>query len=395
MTAHVDDRAAELRVGLRHEEERELSEDDVLTFARLSGDVNPLHVHAGYAAGTTFGKRIVHGALQLSLASALLGTRLPGMRVLLGSVNARFPAPLFYPCRVLVTGEVTAWNPDSRAGQLRVSIHEAATRTQTADIGFGFTLHGAASALSAIPSPSPRVSGGGSRPLVAVTGASGDLGAAIVASLVADHDVVAIVNQHTLPAQARSDAVTELSLDLAHDDVRTPLGALLGDRALYGVVHAAWPGAPHGGLLEADAELLQRQLRFGSEICIVLAKVLFDRADAAGGRFVAISSTAGSIEPQLSQAAYSLGKACLDQTVRLLAPELARRKITINAIAPSFMRLGMNRSTDERMAARAAANVPAGRLCGVDDVASMVRFLLSAEASFMSGRILSLTGGKL
>src|SRR5690348_1457732 len=100
----------ELRPGLRAEFERDVTEADVLDFARNSGDCNPLHVDPGYAASSNFGGRIAHGAFQVGLASALLGMRLPGRRVLLGSVNARFPAPLFFPCRVAVQGEVSAWD---------------------------------------------------------------------------------------------------------------------------------------------------------------------------------------------------------------------------------------------------------------------------------------------
>src|SRR4051812_43027103 len=100
----------ELRVGLRAEFERDVAEADILDFARNSGDCNPLHVDADYARSSNFGGRIAHGAFQVGLASALLGMRLPGRLVLLGSVNARFPSPLFFPCRVVVRGEVTAWD---------------------------------------------------------------------------------------------------------------------------------------------------------------------------------------------------------------------------------------------------------------------------------------------
>src|SRR5262249_17935929 len=94
--------AQELRPGLRAEFERDLGEADVLAFARTSGDANPLHVDVEYAGGSNFQGRIVHGAYQVGLASALLGMHLPGRNVLLGSVNARFPPPLYFPCRVVV-----------------------------------------------------------------------------------------------------------------------------------------------------------------------------------------------------------------------------------------------------------------------------------------------------
>ena len=61
-------RAEELRVGLSAEFEREITEADVLRFAELSGDLNPLHVDPAYARDTNYKQRIVHGAFQVGLA---------------------------------------------------------------------------------------------------------------------------------------------------------------------------------------------------------------------------------------------------------------------------------------------------------------------------------------
>src|SRR5262245_24566138 len=171
--------AQELRPGLRAEFERDLGEADVLAFARTSGDANPLHVDAAYARGSNFQGRIVHGAYQVGLASALLGMHLPGRKVLLGSVNARFPAPLYFPCRVVVRGEVTTWDREARAGQLRVLVLEASTRTPTAEVLMGFTLH---EARQQPPRPAPTASRPAPPPdtrAILVTGASGGIGAAL------------------------------------------------------------------------------------------------------------------------------------------------------------------------------------------------------------------------
>ena len=90
--------------------EVEITEADILAFARLTGDHNPLHVDAEYARSSNYQGRIVHGAFQVGLASALLGMHLPGKKVLLGTINARFPSPLYFPCSVKVTGEIASWN---------------------------------------------------------------------------------------------------------------------------------------------------------------------------------------------------------------------------------------------------------------------------------------------
>lgn len=87
--------------------ERTIVESDVLEFARLSGDNNPLHIDSAYAEGTPFKQRVVHGMFLGSLCSRLLGTQLPGRRCLYLSQELRFHQPVFIGDTVTVSGVVT------------------------------------------------------------------------------------------------------------------------------------------------------------------------------------------------------------------------------------------------------------------------------------------------
>jgi NAD(P)-dependent dehydrogenase (short-subunit alcohol dehydrogenase family)/acyl dehydratase len=387
-------RPDELRIGLVAEFERDITAGDILGFANNSGDHNPLHVDEGYAAGTRFGRRIAHGAFQVGLASALVGMYLPGRSALLGSVSARFPAPLFFPSRVTVRGEITAWNPDVLAGQLRVMVSEK-SRQPTAEITVAFTLHDSGHTPVAL---NQRADADvvGDRPVVMVTGAAGGLGAAIIADLARDHAVLALVNRKRLEEPlVGMPNVREVRADLTSSGWEDDVAPLLGDRTLYGVVQAAWPGLPHGGLLEVDNDVLRQQLDFGTMHAIRLARFLYSHAGPQGGRFVALGSIAGSQKPNLNLAAYSLGKGALEMSVRLLAPELARKQVTANAICPSFVPAGMNRQAGDRQLKLEAARVPLGRLCTLEDITGAVRYLLSPAAGFISGQVLGLTGAQL
>lgn len=387
----------ELHVGLKAEFEREVSEADVLAFAAGSGDENPLHVDATYAGGTQFQGRIAHGAFQIGLASALVGMYLPGKHVLLGSVRARFPAPLYFPCRVIVGGEITSWNLDGLAGTVKVVIRDASTKLPTAEIYMGFTFHHSRVSLpTPSPTPVPRVLGG--KKMVLVTGASGGLGTELISSLSEDYFVLALVNRHPLPTDLRArPGVHELCVDLAAPEWSEPIEAVLREsgESLYAIVHAAWPGAPRGGLLGTEEDTLEEQVRFGTVYAVRLAKLLFAHAGAEGGRFVVVGSIFGSHKPNLAIAAYSVGKAALESTVRLLAPEMARKSIAVNAVCPTAAAVGMNKHATERWLKTTAALVPLGRLCEPHDVSHLVRFLLSPGAAFVSGQILELTGAQL
>jgi NAD(P)-dependent dehydrogenase (short-subunit alcohol dehydrogenase family)/acyl dehydratase len=380
---------SEVRVGLGAEYTRDVTEADVLAFAQLSGDENPLHTDAEYARTTNYAACIVHGAFQVSLASALLGMRLPGKRVVLTSVRGRFPAPLFHPCRVQVRGEVVAWSEDAESGLLRVRVTELQSSILTAEIHMGFGFHDRRAPHARDATAPAAVSG---RELVIVTGASGGLGSELVRHLGQRFDVLALSRRAA--AQGASGAVRAMSCDLEDAAWEDPLRDALAGRPAYAVVHAAWPGAPRGGLLDLDLDVTRRQLDFGGLLTVRLARWLAANARERG-RLVLLGSTAGTRSPELSMAAYSLGKATLEHALRLLEPELAGRGITVNAVLPSYMAVGINQSRPDRATLLETARVPAGRLCATGDVLGAVDYLLSPAAGFVTGQLLPLTGGRL
>lgn len=102
--------------------ERTFSEEDVNDFARLSGDVNPLHTDEAYARTTVFKKRVVHGMLVGSLCSFLVGMHLPGKKCLYLSQTLRFKKPVFIGDTVTVKGTVTAKSVSTRILEIAVSV---------------------------------------------------------------------------------------------------------------------------------------------------------------------------------------------------------------------------------------------------------------------------------
>lgn len=84
----------DLHVGMRESLMKSVMDSDVVGFARLSGDDNPLHLCDVYAADTRFGQRIAHGLYTASLISAVLGTRLPGPGAVYRSQTLNFHGPV-------------------------------------------------------------------------------------------------------------------------------------------------------------------------------------------------------------------------------------------------------------------------------------------------------------
>ena len=84
----------DLSVGMEASHEKTVSEDDIASFAEVSGDFNPVHMDEDYASGTFFKSRIAHGMLTASFISTVLGTRLPGHGSIYLSQTLRFLAPV-------------------------------------------------------------------------------------------------------------------------------------------------------------------------------------------------------------------------------------------------------------------------------------------------------------
>ncbi|MGC8838755.1 MAG: MaoC/PaaZ C-terminal domain-containing protein [Anaerolineae bacterium] len=97
---------------------RTVTETDIVAFAALTGDWNPLHTDARYAAGTMFGQRIAHGLLGLSIASGLavrLGFMEGTVEAFLG-LNWDFRAPIYIGDTIYMKARVTEKKPIRRLG---------------------------------------------------------------------------------------------------------------------------------------------------------------------------------------------------------------------------------------------------------------------------------------
>ena len=108
----------DLHVGMRESLMKTVMDSDVVGFARLSGDDNPLHLCDVYAAETRFGQRIAHGLYTASLISAVLGTRLPGPGAVYRSQTLNFHGPVKIGDVVEVIVEVVELTPKGRIVRL-------------------------------------------------------------------------------------------------------------------------------------------------------------------------------------------------------------------------------------------------------------------------------------
>ncbi|MBT6885234.1 MAG: MaoC family dehydratase [Rhodospirillaceae bacterium] len=96
-----------------------ITDADIITFAGISGDTNPVHLNHEFAAETIFEGRIAHGMLTASFISTVIGTKMPGPGCIYVSQNLRFKAPVRSGDTVTATCTVTKLIPEKRFIELK------------------------------------------------------------------------------------------------------------------------------------------------------------------------------------------------------------------------------------------------------------------------------------
>jgi 3-oxoacyl-[acyl-carrier protein] reductase len=110
------------------------------------------------------------------------------------------------------------------------------------------------------------------------------------------------------------------------------------------------------------------------------------------GRIVNLSSVSGQMG-LFGQANYSSSKAAIVALTKVSAREFARQNITVNAIAPGFIDVGMSKGMPEEVTANFIKQIPLGRLGDAENIVDAALFLASPMASYITGHVLNVNGG--
>ncbi len=223
-----------------------------------------------------------------------------------------------------------------------------------------------------------------------VTGGNRGIGLAIATSLkAAGHRVVITYRNGTPPAgfdAVQMDVTDSASVDAAFDTIEAEIG--------FPEIIVANAGITKDTLIlrmsEEDFEsVVDANLTGAFRVSKRAAKGLLK---LKRGRLIFIGSVVGGVGAA-GQVNYSASKAGLVGMARSLARELGSRGITANVIAPGFVETDMTADLDEKRRSEIAAQVPLGRFCSVEEIADVVTFIASPQASYITGAIIPVDGG--
>jgi NAD(P)-dependent dehydrogenase (short-subunit alcohol dehydrogenase family) len=240
-------------------------------------------------------------------------------------------------------------------------------------------------------------------PLTVVTGGSRGIGAAICARLATDgHDVVIGYRSDSDAADAGAARVRETgrralaipvetsdasSID-AFFDAADAFGAEVG--AVTGFVNNAAISGPVGKLVDANVDELRHALDVNLLGYLLCARRAI-RSLSAGGAIVNISSAAATTGSPGVYVHYAAAKAAIDALTVGLSKELAVGGIRVNAVAPGVTWTEFH--LDPERPAKLAPTIPFGRSGQPEEIANAVAWLLSPDASYVSGTVLRVAGG--
>jgi 3-oxoacyl-[acyl-carrier protein] reductase len=234
--------------------------------------------------------------------------------------------------------------------------------------------------------------------VVLVTGGNRGIGGACVRWFLANGDQVAATFRSTEPpaAPAGSDPERFLAVrcDVTDPDLVESAFAAVEDHWGPVEVLVANAGITRDGLVirmseEAFSEVIDANLTGSFRVAKrAIAKML----RLHHGRVIFLSSVSAYVGLP-GQANYAASKAGLVGMARAMAREVGSRQITVNVVAPGFVETDMTAALGKDRLALMTAQVPLGRAGTVDDVASVVGFLASDPAGYVTGAVIPVDGG--
>lgn len=226
-----------------------------------------------------------------------------------------------------------------------------------------------------------------------LTGSSGGMGRAIATEMKrAGYRVVGLDRPGKEVARAGEQSDRFIACDLASiDDVRRALDDLAAERRIDCLVNCAGLYEKKK-VFELTLEDFDRVLTVNLRAPFLLSQQVAERmAHAGGGSIVNIASINGKLGSPIVP--YGTSKAGLIGLTRSLAKTLAPYKIRVNAIAPGTIQTPMADDVDPVQMERQMYSIAMGRIGEPREIATVVRFLASEEASYMTGSVVDVAGG--
>ncbi len=236
-----------------------------------------------------------------------------------------------------------------------------------------------------------------------VTGAGRGLGWAIAERLARDGASIVIAEIDGASAQAKAEALRQMKLEALPvqmdvtrwDDVTRMVNLTMSRfKRIDILVNNAGILGPYFPVMDYPEEDWDRVIAVHLKGTFLCCKAVLPIMKAqGGGKVVNLASVAGK-EGNASMAPYSAAKAGIMSLTKTLGKEMAPYNIHVNCVSPALIETDMAKDMTPEQRALLTSKIPLGRLGRPEEVAAVVKFLVSDEASFVTGQCYDISGGR-
>jgi len=405
----------EFFIGQEYKKTFVISSDDVNEFAKFSGDYNPLHIDSNFAKSLGYSRPVVHGVIQLSYLSKIIGMDFPGHGALWFNQTVNWLSPVFIGDSITFILKVLRYSSTGRILELSVDIfnqHKTKVMEGVSKVKLSTQISFSDCETRVSNTNDEAVDSRGSKAalqkddqmVALVTGASRGLGADIAKQLAnAGYKVVInyIYDDHS--ARELLDEVNQLGQNgkIVKADVSSSKQTSKMFSEIFSewgrcdiVIHGATPSLQYKNVADVLGGDIERYMSvyLGGGINVVKESLPLMKQNKFG-RFIFIGSSAMFGMPPKGLAGYVVAKQALWGYTKSLSSEVGALGITANMVSPSMMVTDLTADLSPRIKELEAVKSPIRRLISTDEVAYQILHLCRDESSGINGVNFPITGG--
>lgn len=389
---------AEPTIGSFAEISHLVTESEIIAFAQLSGDNNPIHISLDQAQEHGHDGLVSHGVLTNALISRIIGTRLPGPGSLWINQSTEYVGVVHPGDRL--TGRVEVVKVFARDRIVDVVATVVNQHSEVVLRGRG-RVRLPAKALEVTQDQSDL----NLTYSILILGGSSSIGLALTEHLArAGYGVISTFNRNPDRLESVVAACRKLGAQVRTIQFDTDSADELGkkidelsrlDVKPIGLINCIAADPRMERAISIDPETFVSRLTSESLSLLTGVRTLYQEMLNRGfGRIINIGSSARYGPADMGWLTYIASKQVGFSVIRSLAIELGQFGITANSIAPGFLGTGMTRNVSERYLSAVLSQTPTGKLTSTESICSAAQYLLSAAASDVNGQELVIDGGR-
>jgi 3-oxoacyl-[acyl-carrier protein] reductase len=389
---------SKIKLGDKAELRHKISASDIDAFVDLTGDDNKIHINNEYAQKTSFKKPVAHGMLSASFISTIIGTKLPGDGALWFSQKLSFLLPVRVGDEILVKAEVVKKIEKQNIIELSTDIFNQKNQKVVEGLASVKVIEPEVESEEQLEEPDEKIA--------LIIGSTGGIGTSVSKRLALEgYKLILHYNKNKALANNLKNELEELSgnkpivvqADITDEhSVFNLFSRIERDyNTISAFVNCATFPIPQTPFLQIGWEEVSNQLDINLRANFLLLKrVIPIMLKKKKGKIITISTEAIESTPASDWISYVTAKSALSGFVKSLALEFGPKGININMVSPGMTDTDLISDIPEKARLLYAAKVPSRRLAKPEEVAGVVKFLVSEDSNYMVGETIRLNGGK-